>query len=78
MKSALAAILLLAVPAAAHADQYLDVYANERITQQAQEMPYFPPPGAYEPRSTGAPLQYEQQNRVTLCQTTEIGTTCSQ
>ncbi len=67
--------LVLSAPACA--DEYLDVYANERITQQAQSMPYFPQAGAYEAHGTGAPLQYEPQNQVTLCQTTEIGTACS-
>lgn len=70
-------VLLIISTSAAQADQYLDVFANERITERQQEMPYFPPPGAYEPRSTGAPLQYEPQNRVTICQTTEIGTACN-
>lgn len=76
--AAVITLSLLGAAPAAQADQYLDTYANERITEQQQSMPYFPPAGAYEAHGTGAPLQYEQQNRGTLCQTTEIGTHCSQ
>lgn len=69
--------LVVLVSAPVRADEYLDVYANERITEHAQSMPYFPQAGAYEAHGTGAPLQYVPENQVTVCQTTSIGTACS-
>lgn len=69
----------LAMTTGALADSYLDVYASERLADERQFMPYEPPAGAYEPRTTGqSDYVNPNANRVVLCQTTSIGTACTQ